>query len=116
MGDYILVTIQKNANAGPTMILVSPEGHAEAPVGYPLHFSGMKFTADPTTSSLTVQGQNILVKKSHVWVANSGGTLPTGLEQEGDYYVREVNGQQVQLAENRRLTEPATFTDSGTGT
>src|SRR5690349_11409306 len=99
MGDRILVKIQKNFEAGPTMMLLSPHTHGEAATGYDLHFSGMEFTADPATQWLTIVGHNVLEKNARVWVANSGGKLPAGLVPRNDYYISDLSGQQVRLAE-----------------
>jgi CHAT domain-containing protein len=115
MGDRILVKIQKNFEAGPTMMLLSPHTHGEAATGYDLHFSGMEFTADPATQWLTIVGHNVLEKNARVWVANSGGKLPAGLVPRNDYYISDLSGQQVRLAENRKLSAPAAFTDTGAG-
>src|SRR6266850_2284042 len=116
MSDRIFVKIQDNYKAAPTMMLLSPDTHDAAAKGYDLHFSGMEFIADPVTGLLTILGISVLEKNARVWVANEGGKLPAGLEPRTDYYVSDLAGQQVRLADNRKLSALTTFTDAGTGT
>jgi hypothetical protein len=116
MGDRIFVRIQKNFDAGPTMVLLAPTSHSTATTGYDLHFSGMEFTVNLQSRSLTVVGDNVLKKSERVWVANSGGQLPTGLLPRTDYYVSDLEGQEVRLALDRVLSAPAELKDAGTGT
>lgn len=72
------------------------------------------FTADSATKTLTSEGHNF-VNGSRVKVANSNGSLPTGLNSNDVYYIIGVSGNDFKLSLTRGGA-PTDITSNGAGT
>lgn len=72
------------------------------------------FTATNGTDTLTAPGHTY-VADDPVRLANSGGSLPTGLSTQTTYYVTNVSGDDLKLAGSEGGSV-VSFTDDGTGT
>lgn len=79
----------------------------------------LNFTADNTTNRLTATSHGMVTGDGPIRVTNSGGTLPTGLTADTNYWVIRIDDNTIQLAStfaNAGTSTAVAFTTDGTGT
>lgn len=112
-----LVVLFNATGGGDTVSYTRGEGNAKT--GSAWTASAATFTADNTTDRLAVTGHGLATGEGIGRLSNSGGALPTGLDNATDYWAINVDADHFQVANSRANAlagTPVTFSDDGTGT